>query len=101
MSGLADWVQRDLFASAEPLLSSPDQPDAPDRATDLRRWVAGMDVEHAQHGPGWVWGSGRGRVTVRFETADSAPGPIRTFPADDPELTPALFSGWSQQPRAH
>jgi hypothetical protein len=28
----------------------------------------GIDVEHDQHGHGWVWGSGLGRVTVRFET---------------------------------
>ena len=30
-----------------------------------RRWIPGMDVLHTVHGPGWVWGSGRGRVTVR------------------------------------
>ena len=35
-----------------------------------------MDVEHTEHGPGWVWGSGLGRVTVRFETAETGPGPI-------------------------
>ena len=27
-----------------------------------------------------------GRVTVRFETAETAPGPVRTFRVDDPEL---------------
>jgi DNA polymerase-4 len=48
-----------------------------------------MDVVHAVHGPGWVWGSGRGRVTVRFETADTPPGPVRTLAADDPELSAA------------
>ena len=47
-----------------------------------------MDVEHAEHGPGWVWGSGVGRVTVRFETAETGPGPVRTLRADDPALTP-------------
>ena len=32
-------------------------------------WLPGMDVVHDEHGQGWVWGSGRGVVTVRFETA--------------------------------
>jgi DNA polymerase-4 len=41
---------------------------------------------HAEHGRGWVWGSGVGRVTVRFETAETGPGPVRTFRADDPAL---------------
>jgi DNA polymerase-4 len=45
-----------------------------------------MDVVHAEHGPGWVWGSGLGRVTVRFETAETGPGPVRTFRANDPDL---------------
>jgi DNA polymerase IV len=26
-------------------------------------------------------------VTVRFETAETGPGPVRTFRVDDPELT--------------
>jgi DNA polymerase-4 len=45
-----------------------------------------MDVEHTEIGPGWVWGSGLGRVTVRFETAETGPGPVRTFAVDDPAL---------------
>jgi len=49
-------------------------------------WPPGADVEHDDHGRGWVWGAGRGRVTVRFETADSPPGPVRTFADDDPAL---------------
>ncbi|WP_405655332.1 DNA polymerase IV [Streptomyces sp. RK9] len=51
-----------------------------------RRWSAGHDVRHAVHGAGWVQGSGLGRVTVRFETPGSAPGRVRTFRTDDPEL---------------
>jgi DNA polymerase-4 len=47
-----------------------------------------MDVEHESYGAGWVWGSGLGRVTVRFETADTEPGPVRTFAADDSALRP-------------
>ena len=48
-----------------------------------------MDVVHDEHGPGWVWGAGLGRVTVRFETAETGPGPVRTFAVDDPQLRPA------------
>jgi DNA polymerase IV len=89
VSGLADWIQENLFEeyddagddAAEPL-----DEEALDRITRGRRWAPGMDVVHAEHGPGWVWGSGLGRVTVRFETAETPPGPVRTFAADDPEL---------------
>jgi DNA polymerase-4 len=49
----------------------------------------GMDVLHDTHGAGWVWGSGLGRVTVRFETAETGPGPVRTFAVDDAQLSPA------------
>ncbi|MGC3994078.1 MAG: DNA polymerase IV [Propionicimonas sp.] len=52
-------------------------------------WLPGSDVVHQAFGRGWVWGSGLGRVTVRFETAETGPGPVRTFAADDPALTPA------------
>jgi DNA polymerase-4 len=97
VSGLADWVQEDLFADERRL--HPHEPDPEesggaeqaaelDRLTSRRGWAPGMDVVHAEHGQGWVWGSGVGRVTVRFETAESGPGPVRTFLADDPELTP-------------
>lgn len=51
------------------------------------RWLPGQDVRHAEHGPGWVQGSGVGRVTVRLEGPDTGPGRIRTFPADDPGLS--------------
>ncbi|MGW7098256.1 DNA polymerase IV [Streptomyces sp. NPDC054883] len=54
-----------------------------------RRWPAGSDVRHALYGPGWVQGSGVGRVTVRFERPGSAPGRVRTFRLDDPELEPS------------
>lgn len=52
-------------------------------------WLPGSDVMHARYGAGWVWGSGLGRVTVRFETAETGPGPVHTFATDDPELSPA------------
>jgi len=55
-------------------------------------------VVHAVHGRGWVWGAGRERVTVRFETASTPSGPVRTFAADDPALRPAEpadSGGWA------
>lgn len=54
-----------------------------------RRWSAGGDVRHAVYGPGWVQGSGVGRVTVRFEQPGSEPGRVRTFLVDDPQLGPS------------
>jgi DNA polymerase-4 len=48
--------------------------------------MPGVDVVHDEHGDGWVWGAGLGRVTVRFETAESGPGPVRTLRDDDPRL---------------
>ena len=87
VSGLADWVQEDLFASAERVAVS-GSPEPAEALPVPRRWVPGVDVVHAVHGRGWVWGSGRGRVTVRFETADTPPGPVRTLAADDADLSP-------------
>ena len=92
VSGLADWIQEDLFTDLEEEPVTPEagplSDEAFERVTRSRRWAPGMDVVHDRHGPGWVWGSGVGRVTVRFETAETAPGPVRTFRMDDPELQP-------------
>ncbi|MEU2454487.1 DNA polymerase IV [Streptomyces sp. NPDC012765] len=63
-------------------------PGEPEPAPE-RRWSAGSDVRHAVYGPGWVQGSGVGRVTVRFEQPGSEPGRVRTFRVDDPELEPS------------
>ncbi|MFI8390825.1 DNA polymerase IV [Streptomyces sp. NPDC085540] len=63
-------------------------PGEPEPAPE-RRWTAGSDVRHAVYGPGWVQGSGVGRVTVRFEQPGSEPGRVRTFRVDDPELEPS------------
>lgn len=86
VSGLADWVQDDLFADEddEPESDEPEQEVHERRPT---RWYPGMDVHHDDHGDGWVWGSGLGRVTVRFETRWTPPGPVHTFRADDSALT--------------
>ncbi len=97
VSGLADWIQEDLFAEYDDETAVPPEPAAEQAVaaiTRARQWAPGMDVEHAVHGPGWVWGSGLGRVTVRFETADTPPGPVRTFRVDDPDLV-------TTRPRGH
>ncbi|WP_153397700.1 DNA polymerase IV [Ornithinicoccus halotolerans] len=57
-------------------------------------WRTGQDVEHAEHGRGWVWGAGRRLVTVRFEGPLTPPGPIRSFALDDPRLRPADPPEW-------
>jgi DNA polymerase-4 len=96
VSGLADYTQEDLFAQAagerveEPAQEPGDEPvEEHPQAPVERRWPSGHDVRHTELGHGWVQGSGLGRVTVRFETPYSGPGRVRTFPVDDPRLTPA------------
>ncbi len=90
VAGLTDVLQEDLFtsesSSAAPLEDVVEDDPKPDEQPKRQSWPPGVDVEHDQHGRGWVWGSGLGRVTVRFETRDTSPGPIRTFAADDPAL---------------
>ncbi len=99
VSGLADYTQEDLFAQALPVpvpVPSAEEPErgvgevAPEGPVAVeRQWRAGQDVRHAEYGPGWVQGSGLGRVTVRFETPQSAPGRVRTFFVGDPALESA------------
>lgn len=114
VSGLADYTQEDLFAQAagddrggpleadtqarpapeppagsKPVSAPPAASPPPTPAPASQRlWLPGLDVRHTEHGPGWVQGSGVGRVTVRFEQPGSPPGRVRTFRADDPALTP-------------
>jgi DNA polymerase-4 len=91
VSGLADWVQEDLFGETTDV-EDEDEEDAPGlelplpRGGVVRRWAPGMDVVHDEMGQGWVWGSGRGVVTVRFETAETPAGPVRSYAEDDPQL---------------
>jgi len=85
VSGLADWVQDDLFGPTEDEEAAEDAPELEPRFG--RGWWPGQDVVHAEMGRGWVWGSGKGVVTVRFETAETGPGPVRSYATDDPELT--------------
>jgi DNA polymerase-4 len=94
VAGLADFTQEDLFAQSagerdpgdpdpEELPSSPPPPPA-----RSYRWLPGLDVVHEEYGPGWVQGSGVGRVTVRFEVpSDTRPGRVRTFDVEDPALS--------------
>ena len=93
VSGLADWVQEDLFsdstegdegAGVEIDTAPPDAELVP--VARRPEWAPGSDVVHDEYGSGWVWGSGRGVVTVRFETAETGPGPVRSFSTDDPAL---------------
>ena len=114
VAGLTDVLQEDLFSVSDPQPLDDDadqvdheqpepsgvieeEPSKPTGGVDaeaagLHRvrqrmdWPPGADVEHDEHGRGWVWGAGLGRVTVRFETADSPPGPVHTFAEDDPAL---------------
>ena len=90
VSGLADWIQEDLFADDEEevLDTDPDTEVALAAASRHRGWAPGMDVVHEAHGRGWVWGSGRGVVTVRFETAETGPGRVLSFAVTDPALEP-------------
>ncbi len=78
VSGLADWVQEDLFASEDDDIEEDEAAEAAEAARPTR-FYPGMDVHHDDHGDGWVWGAGLGRVTVRFETRHTPPGPIHTF----------------------
>jgi DNA polymerase-4 len=92
VAGLTDVLQEELFAPDEDLVlrsrgttndwSAQVGAEVPEEP----RWLPGADVEHDVHGHGWVWGAGLGRVTVRFETRETGPGPVRTFRLDDPEL---------------
>ena len=105
VSGLTQVAQEELFApDGEEATATDAAPTQEIRAaseqlhgeseiphdTRVRRrpttWLPGVDVMHDLHGPGWVWGAGLGRVTVRGETAETGPGPVRTLPADDPAL---------------
>jgi len=87
VSGFVEAAQEELFDSGEADMPAP-QTSAIVAAPERRApgFVPGADVVHDEHGPGWVWGTGLGRVTVRFETADTPPGPVRTFALDDPAL---------------
>lgn len=104
VAGLTESAQEALFGEqtdapeqVDEVVADPDAvPDTTEQPESLawarRRpdgYRPGKDVVHDEHGPGWVWGAGLGRVTVRFETAETGPGPVRTFAVGDPQLRPA------------
>ena len=102
VSGLADWIQEDLFGET----TEETEEEEPAELAEFtgrtgpgwrgrQTWAPGMDVVHTEMGRGWVWGSGRGVVTVRFETATTPAGPVRSYAVDDPEL-----SAWATPPPA-
>ncbi len=105
VSGLSVYAQGDLFAeddgaddeaavlAADAVVPEPEPEAAPPTPAE-RRWWPGQDVRHDELGPGWVWGRGLGRVTVRFEGPTTPPGPVRTLAADDPALHPAEPPDW-------
>jgi DNA polymerase-4 len=102
MTTLTDFAQDDLFSSSAPAAPDVDAPvAAPEEVPPVpaepvsTQWRPGQDVRHDEHGPGWVWGSGLGRVTVRFEGPATPPGPVRTFAVDDPKLHPAEPPDWT------
>ncbi|MFI5934653.1 DNA polymerase IV [Actinoplanes sp. NPDC051494] len=89
---LTAFAQDELFAlgpAEQPVEPEPQPVAAP------TGWRPGQDVHHDGYGPGWVWGSGLGRVTVRFEGPGTAPGPVRTFAVTDPGLRPAEPPDWT------
>ncbi|MDP9392484.1 MAG: DNA polymerase IV [Actinomycetota bacterium] len=108
VSGLSVYAQGDLFAddvaddlgadgapavlTAEAVAPEPEPAATPTPVE--KRWWPGQDVRHDDLGPGWVWGRGLGRVTVRFEGPLTAPGPVRTLAADDPALGTAEPPDW-------
>lgn len=69
-----------------------------DAGPQSRRWVTGADVTHAEHGPGWVWGSGAGVVTVRFEGPRTPVGPVRSFRVGDSALVASAPQDWRETP---
>ncbi|MEV4703046.1 DNA polymerase IV [Actinoplanes sp. NPDC049316] len=98
---LAGFVQDDLFTT--PATAEADGPqeqpqtagESPPAPAATAGWRPGQDVRHDTYGAGWVWGSGLGRVSVRFEGPTTPPGPVRTFAADDPALHPAGPPDWA------
>lgn len=88
VSGLVEFAQEALFDLTDEATDVEERvaADIPDRRN--RGWLPGADIVHDEFGPGWVWGSGHGVITVRFETAATDPGPVRSFPLEDPALHP-------------
>lgn len=110
VSNLADWSQEALFGDDDPGAATVDAStpaavvavEAPPLrpGTAPPQWRPGQDVRHREHGDGWVWGSGLGVVTVRFETRHTPPGRVRSLRWDDPDLTEREIGAATGQPVA-
>ena len=89
-SGLSDVRQESLFPDLEQWNDAQtDIHPAAAAAAAPSGWRVGDDVHHGRYGHGWIQGAGHGVMTVRFETRASGPGPARTFPEGDPDVTRA------------
>jgi len=101
VSGFTNEAQEALFeiSAARTDESRVDLPQATVRHA-RSGYRPGDDVTHEDYGQGWVWGTGLDLVTVRFETAQTGPGPIRTLPVDDPKLraTPVVVQDDDDDP---
>jgi len=100
VSGFTQAAQEELFADDEDAPITEEIIQEASETRSVRRhgvgWSPGEDIYHEVLGRGWVWGSGHGRVTVRFETRLTGVGPVRTFAVDDdnlsrPELLPMTW----------
>lgn len=89
VSNFATSAQEPLFG--EETDAAPERPLAEVELSGVRGrgLYPGADVIHDDFGRGWVWGSGLGRVTVRFEHRGTGRGPVRTFSQDDAALRAA------------
>ena len=98
VSGLTEYTQQDLLGelpwSADEESPAPGGAPVPVLVPAAPSWRPGQDVVHVVHGPGWVQGSGLGRVTVRFEGPRTPPGHVATFATDDPDLAPGEPPVW-------
>ncbi|MGO1949254.1 MAG: DNA polymerase IV [Mycobacteriaceae bacterium] len=90
LSGLTEERQTVLFP--EPGMLEVGDVETEDEtvptASSSTNWLPTQDIHHAEHGHGWVQGTGAGVVSIRFETRSSGPGRTLTFPVDDPDLSP-------------
>ena len=90
VSGLADWIQEDLFARRRGRARPSDVEPRPPEALAAMTRVTALGARHGRRArrarPRLGVGLRARSVTVRFETAETPPGPVRTFRMDDPEL---------------
>lgn len=87
VSGLVGVAQEALFDLADRSIDVEERVAPEPAGRQGHSWQPGADIVHDEFGPGWVWGSGHGVITVRFETAETGPGPVRSFALDDPALS--------------